>query len=282
MLFVNFYQTKKIRFMNSLAGRCIFSVALLLSVSFCPMFNSLALARDRTGTAFAVGEGYHLVTAAHVVSDKPCVFVGQAELGQPERAQANQITWRAASTLAVDEEADIAILRVASPLPPLMLSDWKRVGIGADIVVLGYPRPEILGLGLKAAAGIVSGEVADVRSRHLFQVNVAVMPGNSGSPVISKDGRVIGLARGRLRNASALADASVSFAISGDTLADFLAANGVEVDVEVSPQSHERTVIYETSAASILFVYAGSRRAFKKRFGLSSPPDCSRDHSSNR
>jgi S1-C subfamily serine protease len=259
----------------ALVSRSKFFSALALCVIGIASAEPMpAAAREKTGTAFSVGDGRHLVTAAHVVADRSCVFVGAPAKNVGNRPQSRKIIWQAARSVNVNTLEDVALLRVKNPLPALKLGHWRQAGIGAEVMVLGYPDPKVFGTGLKAAGGIVSGEVDEVGLRHLFQVSVAVMPGHSGSPIISRNGMVIGLVKGRLRAESSFRADNVSFAVSGSVLADFLSNNGV--DLPPSEPVHFRTGsnLYEACAGGVLILFAGTRKAFARRFGVPSPPDC--------
>lgn len=255
-------------------GRKFFSALALCVIGIASAEPMPAAARENTGTAFSVGDGRHLVTAAHVVANRSCVFVGAPARNVGNRPQFRKIIWQAARSVNVNTIADVALLRVKNPLPALNLGHWRQAGIGAEVMVLGYPDPKVFGTGLKAAAGIVSGEVDEAGLRHLFQVNVAVMPGYSGSPVISRNGTVIGLVKGRLRAKSGSRADNVSFAVSGSVLVDFLSNNGVDLPPSEPVHFLTGSDLYEAHAGGVLILFAGTRGDFARRFGVPSPPDC--------
>ena len=84
---------------------------------------------------------------------------------------------------------------------------------------------------------ISSGPRGDTR---LLQITAPVQPGNSGGPLLDGAGRLIGVVVSQL-NAVRVAQAvgnvpqNVNFAITGEVLADFLAARGVTPAPAVEP-----------------------------------------------
>ena len=134
------------------------------------------------GTAFLVdGKGY-LLTNAHVIGNYKHVVV-QNSKGQVFKAE----------IIKVIPETDLAILKIAdqdfktlSNLP----YGFRKSGtdLGEQIFTLGYPRDEIVyGQGYMSAKTGFNGDTL------ACQIAVAANPGNSGGPVINKNGEVIGI-----------------------------------------------------------------------------------------
>ena len=93
---------------------------------------------------------------------------------------------------AVDRDADLALLRLEAPKgkPPtiLALGDSTKVAEGAPVVALGNPR----GLTFSVVAGVLSGR-REIDGRAMLQVAMPVEPGNSGGPLLDRDGKVVGV-----------------------------------------------------------------------------------------
>jgi serine protease Do len=143
-----------------------------------------------SGSGFFVrtGDGRtYLVTNHHVVWGATAVTV--------ERSDGIQDT---ASVLATDPATDLALLRPAIREAPATLSfgDDAALGQGDWICALGSPG----GVFNAASAGIVSarGTVPDAVVAgerlvdHLF-IDAVVGPGNSGGPVVDRQGQVVGV-----------------------------------------------------------------------------------------
>jgi S1-C subfamily serine protease len=68
--------------------------------------------------------------------------------------------------------------------------------LGEQIFTLGYPREEVVyGEGYLSAKSGYSGDTTS------YQISISVNPGNSGGPVINKNGEVIGIISSKETNA---------------------------------------------------------------------------------
>lgn len=84
---------------------------------------------------------------------------------------------------------DAAILKVeADGLPTVPLGDSAALRQGQEVLVLGYPG----GVGTEEVS-VTRGIVGALRAGW-FQTDATMLPGNSGGPVVDRDGRVVGLA----------------------------------------------------------------------------------------
>lgn len=120
--------------------------------------------------------------------------------------------------LAVDAEADIALLRVEAPanqVRPLPL-DRTSPQEGESIVVIGNP----FGLEGSVTNGIVSA-VRDIPTfGRIIQITAAISPGSSGSPVVNMQGQVIGVATLQVTGGQ-----SVNFAIPSERISQLQAGS---------------------------------------------------------
>ncbi len=166
-------------------------------------------AASTSGTGFFVDE-HHALTNAHVVNGASSVRVSALPpKGGTER------TTRSARVLAADTTMDLAVLSLADASPShLTLASLDRVRVGDEVMAVGEPR----GLAWSATFGRVGalrrgGEFDLNPTLTALQFDAAVNPGNSGGPLIARDGGVIGIVTFGMRNATGL-----SFAIAGDPL----------------------------------------------------------------
>jgi S1-C subfamily serine protease len=141
----------------------------------------------RVETAEGFGSGFFikrdtLLTNVHVVGKATSVAV---------RMPNNTMHRAVVETTAPD--LDIAMLRVTDAIseaqPVLLLGSGTAARQGQEVIVLGTP----LGLQNTVTRGIVSA-VRQIGPVTLVQTDAAVNPGNSGGPVIDRDGMVIGIA----------------------------------------------------------------------------------------
>jgi serine protease Do len=98
-----------------------------------------------------------------------------------------------AEVMGADPATDIAVLRIdARDLPVVELGDPARARVGDWVVAIGSP----FGFENSVTAGIVSAKGRSLPGDvyvPFIQTDVAVNPGNSGGPLFSLDGKVIGI-----------------------------------------------------------------------------------------
>ena len=104
-----------------------------------------------------------------------------------------------ASITGMQRENDLAVLQ-AHKIPDDMIAATMRstadLRPGDQVMAVGYP----FGIGPSASSGIVSGLKRTFKSpdgqqemRNLIQFDAAANPGNSGGPLVTMDGEVVGI-----------------------------------------------------------------------------------------
>jgi serine protease Do len=98
-----------------------------------------------------------------------------------------------AKILGSDAVTDIALLKVsAGSLPALRLGSSQTVSVGDAVIAIGNP----FGLGQSVSAGIISARARTLEDDpyiDFLQTDAAINHGNSGGPLLSVDGTVIGV-----------------------------------------------------------------------------------------
>jgi serine protease Do len=130
------------------------------------------------GTGFVVGDGL-IATNLHVIGEGRPITVRLAD-GK---------TYEATAVHASDRKLDLAIVRIAAKgLAPLPLGNDKTLKTGQPLVALGHPR----GLEHSVVTGVLSGR-RDVDGLAMLQLAIPIEEGNSGGPVLDRNGRVVGI-----------------------------------------------------------------------------------------
>jgi S1-C subfamily serine protease len=137
------------------------------------------------GTGVIINDQGAILTALHVVEDAQSIKVSFADGTESE-----------ATVEAVDEENDIAVL-VTELLPDVIVPAVLGGGlqIGDETYAVGHP----LGLVGSLSAGVVSGLDRSLTRDNgaplngLIQFDAAVNPGNSGGPLLNRNGQVVGI-----------------------------------------------------------------------------------------
>jgi S1-C subfamily serine protease len=163
------------------------------------------------GTGFAVADGRHALTNAHVLPEK--LASERREVLAVLTGSAGREDVREARVVASDPEHDLALLRFdGTPLPAMRLEDSDRVREGERYAFSGFPLGTVLGRRPVTHQALVSAitpiAIPQPSARSLdpkvlqrlsapydvFQLDATAYPGNSGSPVYDPaSGRVVGI-----------------------------------------------------------------------------------------
>ncbi|MBV9116979.1 MAG: Do family serine endopeptidase [Acetobacteraceae bacterium] len=138
---------------------------------------------EARGSGFIVNPDGLIITNNHVVKDARRVEV---TLDSGEKLTAKVV--------GTDPRTDIAVLKVetSKALPYLQLGDSKDVQPGQWVIAIGNP----FGLSESVSAGIVSAVGRSIGAGpydQFIQIDAPINQGNSGGPLVTQDGRVVGM-----------------------------------------------------------------------------------------
>lgn len=162
---------------------------------------------DREGKPLLQGSGFfiaadRIVTNMHVIRDAGLVRIRTFD-GR---------TITALNVVAVNVREDLALLQMEEPTADatiLQLADSAPVE-GEPILVMGNPR----GSQWKLTRGQVGPVWQFKGTGDRIQITASILPGSSGSPIVNKDGHVVGIAAMHMESTTY----DLNFAVSAESL----------------------------------------------------------------
>ncbi len=132
------------------------------------------------GSGFVVSEDGLIATNRHVIGEARRITVETSD------GKVEEVT----EVVATDVHLDLAILRIArKDLKPLPLGDSDQLRQGDRIVAMGNPE----GLAYSVVEGVISEPQRKIEGVSMIQVALPIERGNSGGPLLDRQGRVLGL-----------------------------------------------------------------------------------------
>lgn len=132
------------------------------------------------GTGFIISDEGYVITNYHVMQNAKSAGIFTYE-GETHAVQ----------LIGKNENMDIALLKIDGEFEKLNLADSDDIQIGEKVIAVGNP----LGLQFSVSEGIVSAvhRPGPNGLEAYIQTDAALNPGNSGGPLINKQGKVIGI-----------------------------------------------------------------------------------------
>jgi S1-C subfamily serine protease len=124
-----------------------------------------------------------------------------------------------AAVVSIQPENDLAVLQAKTLPDDLQAATMRSTGDlapGDQVIAVGYP----FGIGPSVSAGVVSGLKRDYVSpqgkrvlTNLIQFDAAANPGNSGGPLVTMDGEVVGIVTAILNPGESRTFIGIGFAV---------------------------------------------------------------------
>jgi S1-C subfamily serine protease len=164
------------------------------------------------GAGVVVDDTGIVLTCLHVIDNASTIMVVFADGSESE-----------ATAVVKQPENDLAVLRpeiVPDDLVPATLASSTEIQIGDEVVAVGNP----FGMRDSVSSGVVSGLGRSFKSpetgqtlTNLIQFDAAVNPGNSGGPLLNRDGEVVGIVTALLNPTNEDVFIGIGFAITIET-----------------------------------------------------------------
>jgi S1-C subfamily serine protease len=167
---------------------------------------------DSTGSGVVIDERGSILTNLHVIRSTDRWVVTFADGSKSE-----------ADLVSLQPENDLAVIRAKNApddLKPATMASTRDLNPGDTVVAVGFP----FGIGPSVSSGVVAGlkrEFVDPDRKpedggkltNLIQFDAAVNPGNSGGPLVNRDGEVVGIVTALYNPSGAHVFAGIGFAV---------------------------------------------------------------------
>ncbi|WFU06267.1 trypsin-like peptidase domain-containing protein (plasmid) [Rhizobium sp. CB3171] len=197
---------------------CLSRILFALVASASIASNCYADSPNYSGTGFAVTSDGWVLTNAHVIEGCTRIEVkGKGDATDPR----------------VDANNDLALIKIAAPEPSKPII-FRRAPtrLGEDLVAMGYPLATLLADSVKVTTGNVNALAGLRNDTRYIQISTPIQPGNSGGPVVDRDGFLMGITSATLSKETAdqigITAQNVNFAIRASVADLFMQSQSIE------------------------------------------------------
>ena len=205
----------------------------------------------RLATGFFVSNNGHFVTSCHVTSATKNIYI-----------TTNQGLRVPAKVLFEDPEIDVALAKADIQSFGVPFGTNKAVAKGGAVLTLGYPLLVIQGSEQKATFGRINAFSGIRNDPKVYQIDVPLQPGNSGGPLISDRGIVIGVVKATFNQMTALQTLgtftqNINYAVKSDRILPMLQRSlGNKIKLSTGTTRQEMTQLIQKFENSVVLVEA--------------------------
>jgi len=216
--------------LNPLAGHAADVLSELFDKADSKVLSVTAY--DQGGARLAQGSGFVIDKKGVVVTNYSTV--ARADL--VELKSSNGEVRYASAVVNVNEEWDVALVQTKRFKGSLALAKPDAAKPGLEIYAMGSPQ----GFNNTISQGNIMGLLNYAGRSDLIQINNQLDSGAIGGPVLTEDGKVLGVAKSTVQNRR-----RIFFAVPGDVIKDLLATrgDGPDRDLVISTEKAKQALL---------------------------------------
>jgi hypothetical protein len=163
---------------------------------FPPASNVSSFKKENTK---ASGSGFFL-TPSGIIATNAHVVEGFTNIEVTISNEVGTFNYKA-KILLMDKGNDVALLQIDDEkfksLTTIPYGITENSDVGSKVFTIGFPLNDVMGKNYKVTDGIISAKSGIGDDVRYYQISVPLQPGNSGGPLFSSAGNVIGITSSR-------------------------------------------------------------------------------------
>lgn len=207
-----------------------------------PRSRPPANAGSGTGSGVFISADGLILTAEHVIRGATNIEV----LTQDGRRLSARVK-------SASRSLDLAVLATTANSTAFVPVCLTKPTTGARVFTVGFPLPGVLGQEPKVSDGIINAASGITDDAGFMQISIPIQPGNSGGPVVTEDGFLVGIVTSSAAIAPFLERTgtipqNVNWAAHSSLAVTLLGKEGVSMP----PRSRDESIAYTIRAAVLV------------------------------